>query len=54
MLWQKIDSSNDYAALVGLLTTEIPPAYRGPGTYMFDARDQWESRLLRTSGWSLY
>jgi hypothetical protein len=55
MLWQKIDASDNYAALVRLLTTDIPPQHRGPGTYMFDAlkyRDQWESRLLRTSAWS--
>jgi hypothetical protein len=55
MLWQKIDATNDYAALKHLLTTDIPPEYRGPGSYMFDAlkyRDQWESRLLRTSAWS--
>jgi hypothetical protein len=38
-----------------MLTTDIPLEHRGPGTYMFDAlkyRDQWESRLLRTSAWS--
>jgi hypothetical protein len=55
MLWQKIDPSNDYAALVRLLTTDIPPEHRGPGCYIFDGlqyRDQWESRLLRTSAWS--
>jgi hypothetical protein len=55
MLWQKISSANDYATLVRLLTTDIPPEHRGPGTYMFDAlayRDQWRSRLLRTSAWS--
>jgi hypothetical protein len=55
MLWQKIDPSNDYATLVHLLTADIPPDLRGPGTYMFEAlkyRDQWESRLLRTSDWS--
>jgi hypothetical protein len=55
MLWQKIDAANDYATLKHLLTTDIPPEHRGPGTYMFDAlkyRDQWESRLLRTSAWS--
>ncbi|MBO0730761.1 MAG: hypothetical protein J2P57_16005 [Acidimicrobiaceae bacterium] len=52
MLWQKIRNP---AALTRLLTTEIPPEHRGPGTYMYDAlefRDQWESRLLRTSNWS--
>jgi hypothetical protein len=55
MLWQKIDPSNDYAALVHLLTTDLPPERRGPGSYMYEAltyRDQWESRLLRTSAWS--
>jgi hypothetical protein len=55
MLWQKISSANDYATLVHLLTSDIAPEHRGPGTYMFDAlkyRDQWQSRLLRTSAWS--
>ncbi|OBF47543.1 hypothetical protein A5787_10575 [Mycobacterium sp. 852002-50816_SCH5313054-b] len=55
MLWQKIDNSNNYAALVHLLTKEVPAAHRAPGSYMFEAlkfRDQWESRLLRTSDWS--
>jgi hypothetical protein len=55
MLWQKISPANDYATLVRLLTTDIAPERRGPGTYMFDAlkyRDQWQSRLLRTSAWS--
>ncbi len=55
MLWQKIDDSGNYAALVHLLTNEIPPEHRGAGSYMYEAlkyRDQWESRLLRTSAWS--
>ena len=55
MLWQKIDDSDNYAALVHLLTKEVPLEYRAPGSYMFEAlkyRDQWESRLLRTSDWS--
>ncbi len=55
MLWQKVDSADNYAALVGLLTKEVPARHRGPGSYMFEAlkyRDQWESRLLRTSAWS--
>jgi hypothetical protein len=42
-------------ALVELLRTHIPPEYRAPGTWMYDAldlRDQWTSRLLRTSAWS--
>jgi hypothetical protein len=52
MLWQKI---RDPAALTHLLTSDIQPEHRGPGTYMYDAlefRDQWESKLLRTSSWS--
>lgn len=55
MLWQKIEDANNYAALVHLLTTETPPEHRAPGSYMYEAlkyRDQWESRLLRTSAWS--
>ncbi len=55
MLWQKIHESNNYAALVHLLTNEIAPEHRAAGSYMFEAlkyRDQWESRLLRTSAWS--
>ena len=42
-------------ALLSLLRTEIPADYRAPGTWMYDAldlRDQWTSRLLRTSSWS--
>ena len=38
-----------------LLSREARPEQRGPGTYMHEAlalRDQWESKLLRTSGWS--
>ncbi|KZS60336.1 hypothetical protein [Mycobacterium ostraviense] len=55
MLWQKIDDSNNYAALMHLLTNDTPPEHRGPGSYMYEAlkyRDQWQSRLLRTSAWS--
>jgi hypothetical protein len=46
---------HDPKALLKLLQTEIPPEYRGAGTWMHDAlelRDQWTSRLLRTSSWS--
>jgi hypothetical protein len=46
---------HDPKALLKLLQTEIPPEYRGQGTWMHDAlelRDQWTSRLLRTSSWS--
>lgn len=42
-------------ALLDLLRTHIPAEYRAPGTWMYDAldlRDQWTSRLLRTSEWS--
>jgi len=42
-------------ALLDLLRTHIPAEYRAPGTWMYDAldlRDQWTSRLLRTSTWS--
>jgi hypothetical protein len=45
----------DYAGLAALLTTETRPEFRKPGTWMHDAlevRDQWESRLLRTTAWS--
>ncbi|OBG61637.1 hypothetical protein [Mycobacterium sp. E3339] len=55
MLWQKIEDFNNYAALVHLLTTETAPEHKRPGSYMVEAlkyRDQWESRLLRTSDWS--
>ena len=37
VLWQKISPVNDYATLVRLLTTDIAPEHRGPGTYMYDA-----------------
>ena len=52
VLWQKI---RDVDRLVGLLSRDFPPEHRQPGSYMYDAlayRDQWESRLLRTSSWS--
>jgi hypothetical protein len=42
-------------ALLTLFQTDLPPERRGPGTWMHDAlelRDQWTSRLLRTSSWS--
>jgi hypothetical protein len=45
----------DYERLARLLTTEIDPSRRAPGTWMSDAldvRDRWESRLLRTAPWS--
>jgi hypothetical protein len=41
--------------LLWLLTHEVPPEHRSPGTWMHDAlalRDRWQSRLLRASVWS--
>ena len=41
--------------LIHLLANEVPEEQRGPGSYMVEAlayRDQWRSRLLRTSAWS--
>ena len=52
VLWQRV---TDYDRLKNLLLTEVPPEYRAPGTWMHDAlrvRDDWESRLLRTTAWS--
>ena len=52
ILMQRI---TDQRALMHLLTTEIAPELRAPGQFMHEAlsyRDQWESRLLRTSAWS--
>lgn len=52
VLWQKVVEPS---RISGLLTTEVPAEHRAPGTWMHDAlrvRDDWESRLLRTSTWS--
>jgi hypothetical protein len=52
ILFQRVISEQ---GLLRLLTTETDPALRQPGTFMHDAlrvRDQWESRLLRTTSWS--
>ncbi len=52
VLWQKVVEPR---ALLPLITREVPEIYRRPGTWMKDAldvRDQWESRLLRTTSWS--
>jgi hypothetical protein len=52
ILWQRIHS---HERLLDLLSTEVAAERKAPGTYMADAltyRDQWESRLLRTSSWS--
>jgi hypothetical protein len=43
------------AYVLGLLTREVPPELAKPGSWMRDAlalRDQWQSRLLRTTRWS--
>ena len=52
VLWQRVA---DQQALLRLLTSVVPPQMKAPGTWMHDAlevRDQWTSRLLRTSAWS--
>ena len=52
ILWQRV---HNHKMLLGLLTTEVTPEFKGPGSYMAKAlefRDQWRSRLLRTSSWS--
>lgn len=52
VLWQRVTKP---AGIVNLVTSEIPAEHRAPGTWMHDAltvRDDWESRLLRTSTWS--
>jgi hypothetical protein len=52
ILFQKVVSHD---ALLRLLEHETPKELRQPGTFMHDAlqlRDNWESRLLRTSAWS--
>jgi hypothetical protein len=52
VLWQRV---NNQDGLLPLFNREVPDAYKRPGSWMIDAldvRDQWESRLLRVSGWS--
>ena len=52
VLWQKV---TQLKGITPLVTTEVPPEYRAPGTWMHDAlevRDDWESKLLRTTAWS--
>lgn len=52
VLMQKV---TDPSRLQHLLTHETPAQYKAPGTFMHDAldyRDEWESKLLRTSSWS--
>jgi hypothetical protein len=52
VLWQKVV---DPRLVLGLLTREVPAELQQPGSWMHDAlalRDQWQSRLLRTTRWS--
>jgi hypothetical protein len=52
VLWQKV---KDPSRITPLVTSEVPDEHRAPGTWMHDAlrvRDDWESRLLRTTSWS--
>lgn len=52
ILWQKIVNHD---ALLSLLANETPAEHKGAGSYMQKAleyRDDWQSRLLRTSSWS--
>ena len=52
ILMQKV---MDPTLLQHLLTHETTPEFKRPGTFMHDAleyRDEWESKLLRTSAWS--
>ena len=46
MLWQKIHESNNYAALVHLLTNEIAPEHRAPGTGQLNVRGLEVSRPM--------
>ncbi|MFQ5515407.1 MAG: hypothetical protein ACE5FG_13365 [Myxococcota bacterium] len=52
VLWQKVTEPR---VLQALITREVPPEYKAPGTWMHDAleiRDRWESKLLRSTCWS--
>jgi len=52
ILWQKIVNHD---ALLRLIANETALEHKGPGSYMqkaLDYRDDWQSRLLRTSSWS--
>ncbi len=52
ILWQRVTRPN---GILTLLTSEVPAEHRAPGTWMHDAlrvRDDWESRMLRTTTWS--
>ena len=52
VLWQRVLQAD---GLLHLITDEMPKSFKEPGRWMIDAlslRDQWQSRLLRTSSWS--
>jgi hypothetical protein len=52
ILWQRV-TRLDW--MPGLLIMEVPEHLKAPGTWMHDAlqlRDQWESKLLRSTRWS--
>ncbi len=52
VLWQRVLRPD---GLLHLITDEMPKSFKQPGRWMLDAlalRDQWQSRLLRTSSWS--
>jgi hypothetical protein len=52
VLWQRVA---DQQALLRLFTNVVPTQLKAPGSWMHDAlevRDQWISRLLRTTEWS--
>ena len=52
LLWQRLVRPE---GLHPLVSREVPPEYKAPGTWMHDAlelRDRWESRLLRAARWS--
>lgn len=52
ILWQRVIHPE---RLPRLFTNELPAEVKAPGTWMHDAlavRDDWESKLLRTAGWS--
>jgi hypothetical protein len=51
-LLQKLSS---LPLLIRLLTNDLPSEVTRPGSWMHEAldlRDQWQSKLLRTSTWS--
>lgn len=52
VLWQRV-TRLDW--MPGLLVMEVPEHLKAPGTWMHDGlqlRDQWESKLLRSTRWS--